>query len=259
MVSGIFLSEWVDTGVIVAIVVLNAVLGYVQESKSRRGAGGLEGVDRTSGDSDPRWHREAGAQRRARPRGPHRSSRPETAVAADARVIDSVHMEAEEASLTGGVVPGRQACRSCWVPMPAWAIRARWSSAAPPSQQAAVEPSLPRRDRSRRWVGSPRCSVPRSRRPPLEVELGHVGRRLSLIAVGTAVVVFAVGLARGNEAEAMLLIAVALAVGRHPRRFAGGGDDHAVPGRHPDGGRERHCAPADCGRGAGCGDRGVHR
>ena len=51
---------------------------------------------------------------------------------------------------------------------------------------------------------------------PLQVELNRVGKRLAILAVGTAAIVFAAGLARGTEAESMLLIAVALAVAAIP-------------------------------------------
>jgi len=51
---------------------------------------------------------------------------------------------------------------------------------------------------------------------PLQIELDKVGRRLAVLAVATAAVVFLTGLIRGNPAEAMFLTAVALAVAAIP-------------------------------------------
>ncbi|NIR41918.1 MAG: HAD-IC family P-type ATPase, partial [Actinobacteria bacterium] len=51
---------------------------------------------------------------------------------------------------------------------------------------------------------------------PLQVELDRVGRRLAVLALATAGLVFLTGLLRGNPAEAMLLTAVALAVAAIP-------------------------------------------
>ncbi|HSG78713.1 MAG TPA: cation-translocating P-type ATPase, partial [Acidimicrobiia bacterium] len=51
---------------------------------------------------------------------------------------------------------------------------------------------------------------------PLQVELDRVGRRLAVLALATAGLVFLTGVLRGNPVEAMLLTAVALAVAAIP-------------------------------------------
>jgi len=100
LVSGLLLDEWIDAGVILAIVVLNSVLGFVQESRAETALARLKEM------SAP----EAvvvrdGGERRV----PHRRGGPGDIlvleagdrVAADARLMSAVRLEAEE-SLSPG-------------------------------------------------------------------------------------------------------------------------------------------------------------
>jgi magnesium-transporting ATPase (P-type) len=103
-ISGAVLGEWIDTGVILAIVVLNGTLGFVQESRAERAlerlrqmaapeavvvrdgvVGSVPSADLVVGDL---LVIEAGSL-----------------VAADARLVETAHLEVDEASLTGESFP----------------------------------------------------------------------------------------------------------------------------------------------------------
>ncbi len=214
VISGVVLDEWIDAGVILTIVVLNAVLGYVQEARAENALAKLKAL------SAP----EAvvvrdGVQRRV----PSAEIVPGDVVIlevgdrvpADVRLITASHLEAEESMLTGESLPAHKAVDA-----------------------VAAEGALG--DRSSMLFSSTSIAVGRGRAvvtdtgndtevgriaevlsqdappTPLTIELDRVGKRLALLALGTAGLVFLTGLLRSNPAETMLLTAVALAVAAIP-------------------------------------------
>jgi len=213
-ISGAVLGEWIDTGVILAIVVLNGTLGFVQESRAERAlerlrqmaapeavvvrdgvVGSVPSADLVVGDL---LVVEAGSL-----------------VAADARLVETAHLEVDEASLTGESFPDPKHTdpidesaglgdRDCVVFSGTHVVAGR-GRAVVIATGADTE------------VGRIAGVLGQSEPPtPLQVELDSVGRRLGLLALSTASLVFLVGWLRGNPAQTMFLTAVALAVAAIP-------------------------------------------
>jgi len=104
LISGLLLEEWIDAGVILAIVIINSLLGYLQEARAEDALARLREL------SAP----EAVVVRSG---AEHRISSADLVpgdlivleagdrVPADARVIEEAHFEAEESSMTGESFP----------------------------------------------------------------------------------------------------------------------------------------------------------
>jgi Ca2+-transporting ATPase len=214
LVSGVLLDEWIDAGVILAIVILNAVLGYVQEARAENALARLRelsapeavvvrgGVERRvlSADLVP---------------GDLIVLEVGDRVPADARVIEVSHFQVEESALTGESFPVTKQLDPA---PPAAVLGDRRSmvfsgTAAAGGRARAVVVNTGRVTEMGRIADVLAKKEPPT---PLQIELDRVGRRLALLAVATAGLVFLTGLIRGNPAEAMFLTSVALAVAAIP-------------------------------------------
>jgi Ca2+-transporting ATPase len=213
-VSGVLLDEWIDTGVILAIVVLNAVLGYVQEAKASDALAALKEL------SAPQAVVIRDGAERLIPSaelvpGDLLVLAAGDRVPADARIVDSIHLECEEGALTGESIPDAKTTEPTPV---ATGLGDRTSMVFAGTAVAAGRGRAVVTTTGRQTAMGEIAELLSAEEPPtpLQVELDKVGRRLAVIAVATAVGVFAIGLVRGNPAESMLLIAVALAVAAIP-------------------------------------------
>ena len=104
LVSGFLLDEWIDAGVILAIVVLNAVLGFVQESRAENALARLKEM----AAPEAVVLRDGGERRVPTAEvvpGDVLVLEAGDRVAADARLISAVRLEAEESALTGESFP----------------------------------------------------------------------------------------------------------------------------------------------------------
>ncbi len=213
-ISGAVLGEWIDTGVILAIVGLNAAIGYSQEARAEDALARLKEL------SAP----EAVVVRDGRDRQvPSAELVPGDVlvleagdrVGADARLVEVSHLEVDEATLTGESFPvakqvepvdetsGLGDRRSL--------LFAGTTVAGGRGRAVVVETG-----RSTA-VGRIADLLDEEEPPtPLQVELDRVGKRLAVLALVTALVIFGAGALRGNELEQMFLIAVALAVAAIP-------------------------------------------
>ncbi len=213
-ISGLVLDEWIDTGVILVIVVLNATLGFVQESRAERALARLKDM------AAPEAVVLRGGELVTLPSpdlvvGDVLVLEPGSLVAADARLVEVVHLEVEEASLTGESFP---AVKQLDPVAASAALGDRGSMVfagthVSSGRGTAVVVAVGVGTEVGRIAGALAQSEPPT---PLQVELDSVGRRLGLLALSTASLVFLVGWLRGNPAESMFLTAVALAVAAIP-------------------------------------------
>src|SRR5215831_3037883 len=210
------LQEWLDAGAILAIVVLNAILGFIQEYKAERSLAALKRLS-------------IGRARVLRDGVVHVSPAHELVpgdlilveagdhVPADARIVSVAHLRTQEAMLTGESIPVEK-------------------SSVPLSG-----PDLPITDRSNMLflgtdvVGGKASALvvatgrgtelgriasmlqQAEREPtPLQRRLAQLGRVLIYLSMAIVSLVFGLGLLRGEPLVTMFLTAVSLAVAAIP-------------------------------------------
>ena len=214
VISGALLGEWIDAGVIGAIVVLNTVLGFLQEARAEQALARLRAMAAPEAVLI-REGRDVSLPTREVVPGDVLVLEAGVLVAADARVVEAIHLEVDEASLTGESFPvtkqsdpieetGSLGDRISMV-FSGTTIAAGRGTAIVVATGSETEFG--------RIAESLAVEEPPT---PLQVELDSVGKRLAVIAIGTAGIVFLAGWWRGNPAEAMFLTAVALAVAAIP-------------------------------------------
>jgi len=217
VVSGALLQEWIDAGVILAIVLLNAVIGYTQEVRAEDALARLkemaaptalvvrdgQELDIPAADVIPGdlLVLEAGDK-----------------VAADARLVTVVHLQAEEGTLTGESLPVSKSLKADPVEASTGDRRSMvfaGTVVAAGRGQAVVTATGP----STQMGKIAELLESEDQPSPLSLELARVGRRIAWITLGIAVIIFMLALARDQSMETVqtaFLIAVALAVAAIP-------------------------------------------
>jgi Ca2+-transporting ATPase len=217
VVSGALLQEWIDAGVILAIVILNAAIGYTQEVRAEDALARLKEMAAPSalvirGGDEMDVHAsevvpgdllvlEAGDR-----------------VAADGRVVTDVHLQAEEAALTGESLPVSKSLK----PSAADASTGDRRSMVFAGTVIAAgrgRAVITATGRSTEMGKIAELLEPEDQPSPLSIELARVGRRIAWITLAIAIVIFVLGLARDRSMETVqtvFLIAVALAVAAIP-------------------------------------------
>ena len=214
------LGDYMDAGVILAIVVLNAMLGFHQEFRAEKAIAALKKLAVPHVKVRREGHvREISA--RDLVAGDVMLLEAGNIVAADGRLIDAATLRTQEAALTG--------------------------ESQPVDKDAATIPA--RDDRSTVVVGDRRNMVfmgtavtygrghalvtdtgmrtelgaiatmlqTVQRVPtPLQRRLDQLGRRLALVAIALVALIFVLGLARGEDLKVMFLTAVSMAVAAVP-------------------------------------------
>ncbi len=214
LISGVLLDEWIDAGVILAIVALNAALGYVQEARAQTALARLKELA-----APEAVVMRGGRQRRV----PSAEIVPGDVVVlevgdrvpADGRLIETSHLETEESMLTGESLPVSKDVEA--VDDDSSLGERRGMVFATTSVAAGRGRAVVIGTGSQTEVGRIAEVLSLDEPPtPLTIELDRVGKRLAVLALGTAGLVFLTGLLRSNPAETMLLTAVALAVAAIP-------------------------------------------
>ncbi|MGQ9684195.1 MAG: cation-translocating P-type ATPase [Anaerolineae bacterium] len=216
IISGPLLGEWIDSVAILVIVLLNAILGFVQEYRAEQA---LQALKRLTAPT-------AQVVREGRPHEvPARELVPGDViiidmgdlVPADARLLSSHNLFINQAVLTGESAPVSK------------------------DADALVEPGAPVADRHNMVYSSTVAVRGRGRalvtatgmnselgriaqlvqqvggeETPLQQELSRVGRVLVYVALAIVAIIFALGVLRGDSVVQMFLVAVSLAVAAIP-------------------------------------------
>lgn len=213
-ISGFVVGEWIDASVIMAIVVLNATIGFVQELRAE------SALDALASMAAPDAIVVRDGNSRVIPAsevvvGDIVEVETGAAIPADCRVIKASRLRVDESALTG-------------------------ESQAVAKQEGPVAEASPLADRTSMLYGATAVSVGRATAvvtavggaselgkiadmlraedppTPLAVELDATGRKIGFLTVLIAIGVFGLGMLRGYPAEVMFLSAVALAVAAIP-------------------------------------------
>ncbi|MDD1656018.1 MAG: cation-translocating P-type ATPase [Methanomicrobiales archaeon] len=215
IISGI-LGEWLDAMAIMAILVLNGVIGFVQEYKAEKA---LEALKKMTAPTARviRGGAEANINARDLVPGDIVLIGEGDRVPADARLLETVALEVDEAPLTGESVPvpkdaGRvcelQETIHCHVNMlflGTVITRGRGKALVTATGMHTELGKI-----AKVVAEEPEVST------PLQRKLNYLGKQLSAAALIIVAVIFFVGLLRGQHAFEMFLVAVSLAVAAIP-------------------------------------------
>ena len=214
IISG-FLHEWVDAGAILAIVLLNAVLGFVQEHKAEQALASLKRMSITTA----RVVRE-GLVRSipARELVPGDLIQIEAGdrVPADSRLVYATGLRAQEAALTGESTPVEKGAGQL-AEAAALADRTNMvflGTTVAAGKGRAVVTATALGTELGRIATLMRATGPEE--TPLQKRLERFGVLLLYLALGIVTVVFILGVLRGEPLVGMFLTAVSLAVAAIP-------------------------------------------
>ncbi len=210
-----FLGEWVDSSVIFGVVLVNAVIGYIQEAKAEKAIEALANMVVTEATV-----RRAGETRRVP------SSRivpgdivllqSGDRVPADLRLLRSRNLQIEEAALTGESLPVAKDVD----PLPADAPLAERTNLAFTGTLVTFGKGegvvFATGDRTEMGRIAGMIGEAEELETPLTRKISKFSRLLLWLILGLAAVTFGVGTLRGENWQDMFMAAVALAVGAIP-------------------------------------------
>ena len=211
-----FLGDWIEAVAILAIVVLNAIMGYVQESKAEEAMAALKemavptvrvrrtgtvvevaAVDLVPGD---RVLLETG-----------------NVVPADGRMVSSSNLQIDEAALTGESEPVSKDAEALFESERALAERRNmvYSGTTVTMGRGEFVVTATGMDTELGKIASLIQGV-EDGQTPLQERLDHLGKVLAGVAGALVVALFLLGLIRGDDVETLLLTSVSLAVAAIP-------------------------------------------
>lgn len=210
-----FLQEWIDTSVIFGVVVINAIIGFIQESKAERSIEALSRMVITEATV-----RRAGRKRRI----PSPDLVPGDVVLlqsgdrvpADLRLSEVHNLHCDESSLTGESVPVSKHADPLDEDL-ALADRKNQAYAGTlvtaGQAEGLVWATGDQTEAGRiAWLISETIEIS----TPLTKKIAHFSKLLLWVILALAGVTFAVGISHGESAVDMFMAAVALAVGAIP-------------------------------------------
>jgi len=211
-----FLGDWIEAIAIIAIIFLNAIMGYAQEKKAEQAMAALkrmavpevtlvrsgETVVAPASDIVP---------------GDVMVLETGNIVPADGRLIAEVNLEVEEAPLTGESVPvGKSADRVY-----------HHERGVADRRNVVYRGTTITKGRGRALVVATGMDTELGRiaemlqsvveeKTPLQRRLDHLAKILAIVALGIVALLFGIGIMRGETLEVMLLTSVSLAVAAIP-------------------------------------------
>jgi len=210
-----FLGEWVDSGVIFAVVLMNAIVGYMQESKAEKAIASLSSMVVTDatvrrGGSRQRVHSEALVP------GDVVLLQAGDSVPADLRLIELKNLQVDESALTGESMPAQKAN----APLALDTVLGDRSNLAYTGTLVTAG-----QGEGVVWATGDQTETGHIARliseavdlsTPLTKKITRFSRLLLWAILALAAATFAIGAARGESFVNMFMAAVALAVGAIP-------------------------------------------
>lgn len=206
------LQEWTEAAVIGLIVVLNAVIGIVQEKKAQSS---LEALRRMSAPTARvlRQGEESVVPAAELVVGDIVQLRDGDMVPADLRLIDSANLKIQEASLTGESVPVEKDADSCPAESCALADRCNMAYSSSIVTYGRAEGVVVATGMQTQ-VGNVASMLDSQddTDTPLKRKLNAVGKVLTAVGVVICVLIFAIGALYGRPMVPQLLVAISLAI-----------------------------------------------
>lgn len=215
VLSGI-LGEWTDTIIILLVVILNAVLGVIQENKAEQALDALKSMSsphakvRRSGQVTEIKSEELVP-------GDIVLLEAGNVVPADVRLLEAASLKTEEAALTGESLPSEKQAgvlEGTDIVIGDRTNMAYMSSNVTYGRAVGVVTATGMQTEVGRIAGY--ISEADSDVTPLQKKLDELGKYFTFIILGVCVVIFAVGILEGREMLDMLLTSISLAVAAIP-------------------------------------------
>lgn len=215
-ISGILLKEVLDAAVILFIVVANAILGFIQEYRAERALESLRNLS-TPTAAVLREGREKQVPSHQIVPGDLLLLDAGDYIPADARLLHTHNLRADEASLTGeseaanktsATLPGAEiplGDRVNMVYSGTHIVHGRGDAVVVAAGKATELGKIAE------LIGEAE-----SEKTPLQLELASIGRRIALLCIMIAAIIFTLGVLRNLEWSEMLLFSVSLAVAAIP-------------------------------------------
>jgi Ca2+-transporting ATPase len=210
------LGEWVEAGAIMAIVVLNAVLGIIQEQRAEEELAALKKLAAPEADVIRSGLREAIPARELVP-GDIVVLEAGNFIPADLRLVQTYNLRVEEAALTGESVPVQKDA----------GLKLAEDASLGDRKNSAYMGTLVSYGRGRAVVVdtgmktqigriAEMLSSVEDEETPLQRRLDQLGKTLGWAALAICALVFLLGWVRGNDPLEMFLVAVSLAIAAVP-------------------------------------------
>ena len=210
------LGEWVEAGAIMAIVILNAVLGIIQERRAEEALAALKKLAAPEADVIRDGLRQTVPARELVP-GDVVTLEAGNYIPADLRLLETINLKVEEAALTGESVPVQ---KDAGISLPE-------DSSLGDRKNAAFMATLVSYGRGRGMVVetgmktqigliAEMLSQVEDEVTPLQRRLDQLGKTLGWAALAICGLVFLLGWFRGNDPLEMFLVAVSLAIAAVP-------------------------------------------
>ena len=211
------LGEWLDAYAIMAIVILNAVFGFVQEYKAEQAIAALKKLVSPKARV-LRAGREASEESRLLVPGDVIVLEAGDRIPSDCRLLEAIEFECEESALTGESLPVRKNA----------AITLAEKTSVADRENCVFMGTVATKGRAKALVYATGMQTQVGRiatlveqteaeETPLQKRLGVLAKQLGVAAIAAVAIVFAAGVFLGGESVfAMFLIAVTLAVAAIP-------------------------------------------
>ncbi|TAK12265.1 MAG: cation-translocating P-type ATPase [Anaerolineae bacterium] len=211
-----FLGEWVEAAAIMAIVVLNAILGIVQERRAEQALAALKQLAAPEASVIRNGQRETVPARELVP-GDIVMLEAGNYIPADVRLVETVNLRIEEAALTGESVPVQKDA----------GLQLDAKADLGDRKNSAYLGTLTSYGRGKALVVETGMQTEIGRiaamlaaveqeQTPLQKRLEELGKTLGWAALGICALVFLIGWLRGNDPLEMFLVAVSLAIAAVP-------------------------------------------
>ncbi|MEJ8756870.1 cation-translocating P-type ATPase [Pontibacter sp. H259] len=217
----LLMGEYVDATIILIVIVLNAVLGVVQEVKAGNAIEALQKI------TSPRTLvRRAGTVKEIDAAlvvpGDVLVLDAGRYVAADLRLIESANLQIEESALTGESVPASknaaQVCVSPQTPLGDRANTAFMSTLVTYGRGAGIVVATGMHTEVGKIANI--LETDEEAETPLEKRLDELGRTIGKLAIGICLLIFGVVMLQGRDLAEMFLLSVSLAVASIPEGLA---------------------------------------
>ena len=211
-----YLGEWIEAGAILAIVILNAGFGIIQERRAEQALAALRQLASPDAQVLRGGHRVVVPSHQVVP-GDIVFIEAGNFVPADIRLLEAVNLRVEEAALTGESVPVQKNAASLDqedVPLGDRKNTAFSGTMTSYGRGRGIVVNTGMKTQIGQ-IASMLQSV-QEEPTPLQVRLDELGRYLGWAALVISALVFAVGWFRGQEPLEMFLVAVSLAIAAVP-------------------------------------------